>query len=118
MPLTLLHGLTGAAAGATFYAIEKTLTEKPIEPEQLGRAALFGGIAGALPDILEPPLHRYHRRFFHSITTLAAGAYALSQVDAQDMEDEDKTVLKASLTAYLSHLLLDSRTPMGLPLLI
>ncbi|MFA6451701.1 MAG: metal-dependent hydrolase [bacterium] len=119
MPMTKLHTLIGAVAGATYYAIDRNISDKPVDPEALGAVFMLCGIAGALPDILEPPLHRKHRSFFHSFTTLGAAAYAFARVDAnEDLDEEQKAILKAALAAYLSHLLLDSRTPVGLPLLI
>jgi len=119
MPKTELHAIVGAVTGASFYLIDRRLSEKPVDPEDLGASFMLGGLAGALPDILEPPLHRAHRRFFHSFATLAATAYSLSQVhSATDLDEKQKTLLKSSIAAYMSHLLLDSRTPVGLPLVI
>ena len=119
MPMTKLHTVIGAATAASFYIIDRNMSGKALDPEALGASFMIGGLAGALPDILEPPLHRHHRSFFHSFTTLGAAAYTFSRIDANEvLDDEQKTLLKAALAAYLSHLLLDSRTPVGLPLII
>ncbi len=119
MPLTKLHTIIGAVAGASYYLIDRGISEKPVEPEALGACFMLGGLCGALPDVLEPPLHRRHRSFFHSFTTFGAAAYTFSRIDSlEELTEEQKTMLKAALTAYLSHLLLDSRTPVGLPLIV
>jgi membrane-bound metal-dependent hydrolase YbcI (DUF457 family) len=119
MPQTKLHTIIGAVTSASFYAIDRGISNKPIDGEALGASFMLGGLAGALPDILEPPLHRRHRSFFHSFTTLSAAAYTFTRIDEnEDLSDDQKILLKAALAAYLSHLLLDSRTPVGLPLLV
>ncbi len=119
MPLTNLHAVVGGIAGASFYAVERTFADKEIDRDDAIAHFLFGALAGSLPDILEPPLHRRHRRFFHSYFTLGATALALASVDnLKDASNDNKLVLKAMLSAYMAHLLLDSTTPMGLPTII
>jgi len=117
MPLTILHAAAGAAAGAAFYAADSALADAPIDPADLSHAAIIGGIAGALPDILEPPLNRYHRSFFHSFSTLASVPLLYNSIHSDDSIDRrTKSLAKSALAAYTSHLLLDARTPAGLPL--
>lgn len=119
MPLTALHCLTGAATSATWYVVEQKISEKDIDPEILKMVIASGGIAGALPDILEPPFHRRHRSLYHSLLALGASAIACSKIsDSSSLSDHEKTFLRSVLAAYTSHLLLDSRTPMGLPLIL
>ncbi|HOO55514.1 MAG TPA: metal-dependent hydrolase [bacterium] len=119
MPLTKLHTMVGAVTGAAYYTIDRKISDSEFDPEKAAACFMLGGLAGSLPDILEPPLHRKHRSFFHSFTTLGAAVYAFNRIDSiDDIGDEDKTILKSMLSAYLTHLLLDSRTPAGLPLLI
>jgi len=119
MPLTILHSFVGAATGVSFYLLERSLAEKEIDSEALKRSALIGGIAGALPDILEPPLHRWHRRFFHSYAAFAAAAVAFSASDSfEQLDEEARLAMRTAIAAYLSHLALDSRTPMSLPLML
>ena len=117
MPLTLLHAGAGAAAAATHYTLDCALADKSLNPGDLSRLALLGAVAGALPDILEPPTNRYHRKFFHSVTVLGAVVYFLANLeDLTGFTGKDITTARSLLIAYLSHLLLDSRTPMSLPL--
>jgi membrane-bound metal-dependent hydrolase YbcI (DUF457 family) len=119
MPLTNLHAVVGGLAGASFYAVERTFSDKEIVRDDAIAHFMFGALAGSLPDILEPPLHRRHRRFFHSYFTLGATALALASIDdLKDASRENKLMLKAMLSAYMTHLLLDSTTPKGLPAII
>ena len=118
MPLTILHAGVGAAAGAAAYALDRTLQGRDVNNETLGHAAMLGAVAGALPDILEPPTNRFHRKFFHSFTTLGTSAAVLASVhDNPELDGDTKSLTKALLASYMSHLVMDSRTPMGLPLL-
>ena len=119
MPNTKLHTLIGAVAGTAYYVADRKLAGKDIAPDDAGACFMLGGLAGSLPDVLEPPLHRKHRSFFHSLFTLGAGVYSFAKIDErEDLDEKQKTMMKATLVAYLSHLLLDSSTPAGLPLLI
>lgn len=119
MPKTGLHAITGAATGAAAYALDRLARNEPVNNDRLWSVALAGGLAGALPDILEPPLHRRHRRFFHSRVTLAAAALFLVMLDSgESLDDEQKAAVRALVLAYLSHLLMDSTTPMGLPFIL
>ena len=119
MPLTILHAAVGAGAGAAFYAADCQSNDRKIDGEILRQVILLGGIAGALPDLLEPPTHRRHRSFFHSFATLGAATFLLFSIDGMSELDEDeKSKVKSLIISYLSHLLLDSGTPMGLPFLL
>jgi len=118
MPKTGLHTLMGAAVGAGYYTLDRGLRGEKTDPERLAEVFMLGGLAGTLPDLLEPPLNRFHRKFFHSFTTLGATAASLGAIDAADtMDGEQKAFYKSLVVAYMSHLAMDSRTPMGLPLL-
>jgi inner membrane protein len=75
------------------------------------------GIFGAvLPDILEPPKSRWHRKIFHSkillilIVFITLIVFVLPWVDVLI-----KVGLIIVLFSYLGHLLMDSLTPAGLP---
>lgn len=117
MPLTLLHAGVGAAAGAAVYAVDRFVAGEALEPKALGRTALLGALAGALPDILEPPTNRFHRKFFHSVTFLSYSIALFASIYQNDKLDREQRAVSLSLVlAYMSHLLLDSRTPMSLPL--
>lgn len=80
----------------------------------LGRE--IGGVTGLLPDKLEPAMNPHHRKTMHSITTGLAitGATLANQ---KKMTRLQKCLINAGSAGYLSHLALDSQTPMGLPLI-
>lgn len=94
----------------------------PGEPVNVGRAVAMGGVAaaaGTLPDMLEPPLHPNHRKFFHSLVAagmLGYGVYRLYQWQPRDAGE--KILRLAGLAmggAYLVHLAMDACTPKSLP---
>ena len=118
MPLTKLHILTGGAASAGYFSLDRGLRGKDFDAETLAESFVLGAVAGSLPDVLEPPLNRRHRKFFHSMFTLGAAAAGFSRIDKNDaLDDEEKAFLKGLLVAYMSHLAMDSRTRKGIPLL-
>lgn len=117
MPLTILHAGVGAATAAAAYAADRAVNNEPVDTERLGHTALLGALYGAMPDILEPPTNRYHRKLFHSAATLAAAVLVLERIERrEDFRSGVKAAARSAMLAYMTHLLLDSRTPMGLPL--
>ena len=76
----------------------------------------IGENVGTLPDKLEPALGKYHRGIFHSVDTYKIIETVKSKIRSQD---EDgwwwKIFLLMCLTAYQSHIMLDSTTPTGIP---
>lgn len=85
--------------------------------EFLGSGAV-GALAAMIPDVLEPATNPNHREFFHSyvllITTLTTELHILDKVQANYLL---KLLSLAAAGGYSSHLLADSCTPEGLPLL-
>lgn len=83
-------------------------------------AASLGALFGKMPDIIEPALHPHHRQFFHSKLVLAATAYGMYETyqwKAQtSLEKIVRGIFLIAGCAYLSHLVCDSMTPRGLPL--
>ena len=81
-------------------------------------AHLVGRLAGQLPDILEPAFHPGHRDLFHSVgfgALVVAGATQLNKNPR--VASNTKLVVNTAAAAYVSHLVLDGRTPAGIPLL-
>ena len=81
-------------------------------------SAAVGGQAGLLPDILESAKRKkwHHRRFFHSYTVLVLLLLLIYRVEASaDALGVVAHFLTVGAAGYLSHLLLDSRTTKGLP---
>jgi len=81
-------------------------------------SAAIGGQFGLLPDILEPSKRKKwrHRRFFHSYTVLVLLLWFTYQTETNlELSDFTRHLFTVAAAGYLSHLLLDSRTPAGLP---
>jgi inner membrane protein len=82
--------------------------------------ALASSVIGSvLPDIIEPPRNRRHRKFFHSLVLLVLllvflhNAYTLLLIGSP--ADEVTIGLFFAGVGYASHLILDALTPAGLP---
>lgn len=82
--------------------------------------ALASSALGAvLPDLIEPPRNRSHRKFFHSLLCLALLLLYLNQIylDILTSGQADEVTLGIFFAGagYASHLVLDALTPAGLP---
>jgi membrane-bound metal-dependent hydrolase YbcI (DUF457 family) len=106
------------AIAASFFI--KRGNGDPIKITDIGLMGLAGKGGGRLPDLLEPATSPNHRQFFHSFTTLSLTGAALYKTYKWEPEDEFGEILRliaiAGLGAYISHLVLDSSTPKGLPI--
>lgn len=123
------HAAIGAALGAVllggielFRQSSRANADPHYNPDWDGvigktlLGAIGGSIAGLLPDILEPATSPFHRQFFHSLTvagllTVTGGKIIVSET----IDPELKELLLTLIGTYGSHLVLDARTPMGLP---
>lgn len=119
MPNGNAHRLIAAlAVGGTSLACEASegeITGKPILD------ASIAALATNLPDLLEPAIHPHHRQFFHSLACGGLVAYAGIKLYEWNPEGEWQKGLRQLLligsAGYLIHLLADSLTPRGLPLI-
>lgn len=75
-----------------------------------------GALAGITADILEPATSSWHRKTIHSvgIAIMSAAAAYHPKLKSTFMG----RVLKSAAFAHCSHLLLDARTPRGVPWLL
>lgn len=64
---------------------------------------------------LEPAAHPNHRQLFHSVATGTLLCYGAFGPPASNLPPSDRALLQTSAAGYLSHLLLDSQTPKGIP---
>jgi len=84
-------------------------------------ASALAHFMGTLPDLLEPATNPNHRQCFHSLAFLGlvgAGMYKLYRWETEDEIDKlIRFALLATGGAYVTHLLMDSTTPKGLPIL-
>ncbi|MFC4349598.1 metal-dependent hydrolase [Kordiimonas lipolytica] len=112
------HEFIGAFAGGVFA----TFNNDEANPHAVNVAtgALLGKYAARLPDMFEPASHPNHRNFFHSwvfLGTLGVGMYKLTKWEPKEgYEKVLKWFVLIAGVAYASHLLRDSITPKGLPL--
>lgn len=103
------HLFVGALVGSIGAALHPRLAGVP-----LGQKLLVGGSLGAagalLPDLLEPADSPFHRDLAHSAVSLGVSTKLGFMKDAP--------FLSLLALGYASHLVLDSGTPAGLPLLV
>ncbi|MGB0834103.1 MAG: metal-dependent hydrolase [Psychrobium sp.] len=112
------HIAVGAVTGLALALVDNRkhkLIHNPIIAPSLGAAF------GKLPDIIEPALHPHHRQFFHSKLVFAAIGYGLYKTYNWEAQSGFEKIIRGILLiagcSYLSHLVCDSTTPRGLPLI-
>lgn len=103
-----------------FVAIQEYLEKGEIT----GKSLAAGGLAAAttrLPDIFEPAYYPNHRQFFHSLGFAGLLGYGMYRLYKWETDDDIGRILRlAGLFvggSYLIHLLCDSGTPKGLPII-
>ena len=75
-----------------------------------------GAAVAALPDLIEPTSNPNHRAMFHSLTCAGAITYSGFGKHSDKMLPHTRHALQVAALSYLSHLLLDSSTPKGIPI--
>ena len=130
MPDSKTHIPVGAAigAGANLTWQLYNIFESPNPPNgfwetieridflELVFFALGGAAVAALPDVIEPASNPNHRAMFHSLACAGAIGYGAFGKHTQKLSPESRHALQVAALSYLSHLLLDSGTPKGLPI--
>ena len=112
------HVAAGCISATAFYL---SLVEVPDDPHHL--VVMFGAsyFGSRLPDLLEPATNPNHRAFLHSVVFLlllvAAIKLLVDWKPKSEWERVGKVLLVAAGVGYVSHLVLDSLTPRGLPLI-
>jgi inner membrane protein len=118
MPNAKQHAILGAAVGLGAWYLYCRLTERPLD---LGEFLLAGGAGaafGLLPDLLEPAVNPHHRGLLHSYACAGLLSYGTKRVSENPTLHRDQKIQWTICSlSYLSHLLADGQTPMGLPLL-
>lgn len=119
-------GLIGLGLGLLFNASKQqqrinTNPDYKFDWTEFALCGLGGGaigtVAGVLPDVIEPATNPNHRKLFHSVTAGTIVTYGMVKANQSNLTDEAKAMINIVSAGYLSHLVLDSRTPKGLPLL-
>jgi membrane-bound metal-dependent hydrolase YbcI (DUF457 family) len=78
--------------------------------------AAIGGACGALPDFIEPADNPNHRALFHSLACAGVLTYGAFGKHTANLMPGNRHAIRIATLSYLSHLLLDSETPKGLPI--
>lgn len=113
------HVAVGAACGAAL-CLAVYWNKKAHDPSvqfDWGEFLLLtglGALAATLPDMLEPAISPFHRSFFHSVAAGTLVSHCSFGKHTEAMQPEMKNLLSATGLGYLSHLALDSLTPMGI----
>ncbi len=123
------HAATGGGIGLALTAIINILQQKNRENgdpnykfdwgELIAKSlagSSIGAFCGVLPDILEPATSPHHRKFFHSVTAATAIGYGMYKANTSNLSESDKELINLAGAGYLSHLVLDSETEFGLPM--
>jgi membrane-bound metal-dependent hydrolase YbcI (DUF457 family) len=81
-------------------------------------ASTVGLAGGLLADLLEPASNPNHRKFAHSILVAIGLVMLIGLIWRNSIfnSEEHSLALGGLIVAYLSHLMLDSTTPKGIPL--
>lgn len=80
-------------------------------------SAGIGVVAGTLPDILEPATHPHHRKIFHSLTMSIIVSAGVIKANKSNLPKPTKCAIITAGAGFVSHLILDSKTTYGLPLI-
>ncbi len=110
------HIVIGVVAGLAVYGIYKSSKNKEWDFWEMCGAAALGGLAGTLPDILEPANSSHHRQFFHSFALLAGFLLKDKAYDKFQLSGTQRNLCNIALGSYASHLLVDGLTPRSLPI--
>jgi len=112
------HALFGFLVGTGAYLLAKRIQNEKINwGNALGWGVVGAGVA-LVPDILEPALSPIHRGAAHSLVAGGTVLYATKKAwDSENLTSDQKTAVASVAAAYLSHLIADSTTPAGLPIL-
>jgi len=119
MGTRLEHVLIGALAGLGIYSLYKWLKKETATLEGALGSVAFGGLVGLVPDVIEPATSPNHRSLFHSVALLFLLGYGnLKAWQSLQLSEDQKLFVSILSAAYGSHLISDSTTKKGLPLLI
>lgn len=112
------HLAVGAATGLAIAMVDNKKHKYIHSPIV---APALGAFFGKLPDIIEPAYHPNHRQFFHSTLTFSAIGFGVYKAYQWETETGFEKILRGVMLiagcSYLSHLVCDSTTPKGLPLI-
>lgn len=117
------HGIAGTLGGGIISLISniegnsdhRLNIQKVVTNTAIG--GLVGLLGGVLPDILEAPTNSFHRKFFHSKVIGILILMGISYSVTSQNKNIFNSLIDSLGSGYLTHLMLDSTTPRGLPFL-
>lgn len=77
----------------------------------------IGMATGTLPDIFEPATHPHHRKIFHSLAAVGVVSASVIKAYKSNLPKPTKCAIITASAGFISHLILDSKTTYGLPLI-
>jgi len=114
------HALVGGIVGTSNYMFQHKTQNQNFDLIELLGVGLSSAFVGLLADIIDLPTNPHHRSLGHS---LLLNSYILPKFwniieNNPNLNFKEKKFYQSLICAYSSHLVLDSTTPMGLPLII
>lgn len=110
-----VHAVAGGITGLVLYGCYKNYEKEEWTFGGVIGAICLGSLVGLLPDIIESAANGpHHREIFHSVILLISMILAYNKIGKNEFS---KLLVNIGLGGYVSHLILDSLTPMGLPIL-
>jgi LexA-binding, inner membrane-associated putative hydrolase len=128
MPNRRTHAAVGAGTGTLLLGIWEIFDQhRKVQRGEQARidwvsvglqgvlGAAVGGVAGVLPDLLEPATNPKHRRFFHSLSCAILAAGGIHELLKRVKDPMVRKLIITAALGYGTHLGLDARTMQGLP---
>ena len=118
--------LIGAVSGAVIDFFRQTVAIKNGTQQSFDFGKLFantglGAVIGAatvcLPDVIEPATSPHHRKSFHSVFAATGIVLGMVKAENSNLEPIEKNLIHFGGIGYLTHLVSDSKTPFGLPII-
>ena len=118
MPRRKEHIIIGASTAvvANFVMQLFESEDQKIDPAEVLLAGFLGAFGGVLPDLIEPAVNPNHRKFFHSYSTILGVGYSVAGKHTKKCSRFRKRMMVSAGIGYISHLIADSMTPKGLPI--
>ena len=115
------HKAIGAISGIATLAIDDHPDKQSVAHNPL-IATPLATLGGMLPDLLEPASRGpHHRQFCHSVVAFGAVGYGVYRAYKWEPQTELNKCLRIAAimigVGYISHLIADSSTPRGLPII-
>ena len=116
------HDIIGAFAGGISYLGDIKEHNETFNLAEFLLNICSGVIGSRLPDLIEPATSPSHRKFFHSLTCLTAISIADEKVNnyfirTNRLSSRQRRLFKSVSRGYTSHLVGDSTTHNGLPII-